>query len=243
MDNQHYIFLSPHFDDVALSCGGLVWDLTQQGHRVEIWTLMGGFPPDENFSEFAHQNHLRWGISGEAIIRIRRSEDCAACQVLGAGHRHFCWPDAIYRRDPSTGEVLINNNEELFGKAPEDALVNEIQIMFEGEILQHARVVFPLGLGHHIDHQAVNRAGQSYMGIKLYYADYPYILKNFDAQTQYSTKIKKQTHALDEQALHRWQDAVLCYQSQLGDFWRNEAETRLALRNYQAGGGGRLWAD
>ncbi len=49
MIKQHWIFLSPHLDDVALSCGGLVLDLAQQGFVVDNWTLMGGYPHDEIF--------------------------------------------------------------------------------------------------------------------------------------------------------------------------------------------------
>jgi len=46
---------------------------------------------------------------------------------------------------------------------------------------------------------------------------------------------------LNQDALKAWQAAVLCYASQLSGFWRDESETCLALRNYLAGGGGRLW--
>jgi LmbE family N-acetylglucosaminyl deacetylase len=241
MDKQRFIFLSPHYDDAALSCGGLIWDLTRQGHQVEIWTLMGGFPPDENLSKFAQENHLRWGLSGEAAIRMRRAEDRAACQVLGATPCHFDWPDAIYRRDPETGEPLVNNNKDLFGKSPESSLVRAIRSMLEEKLSQDALVVFPMGLGHHIDHLAAYHAGESFADQKIYFSDYPYVLKVFDAQIQPIVALKKQPHALDEKALTHWQDAVLCYKSQLNDFWRDEQEMRLALRNYQAGGGGRLW--
>ncbi|MFW5714617.1 MAG: PIG-L deacetylase family protein [Brevefilum sp.] len=241
MDKQHWIFLSPHYDDVALSCGGLVWDLAHKGHQVEIWTLMGGFPPDENYSDFAQQNHLAWGMSGEAAIRMRRAEDHTACQILGAQHRHFDWPDAIYRRETSTGKPLIKNNQELFGKAPEETLVKAIQAMLENNIGRDTMIVFPLGLGNHIDHIAVSRAEEAHEGAKFYYADYPYILKAFSLPAQWEKTIKKKPHHLNEKALSHWQDAVLCYKSQINAFWRDEEETRLALRNYQAGGGGRLW--
>jgi len=241
MDTQHWIFLSPHFDDVALSCGGLVWDLARQGHTVEIWTLLGGFPPDEPFSEFAHQNHLRWGLSGEDAVHLRRSEDHAACQVLGAQPRHFDWPDAIYRRDPATNISLVNNNDALFGETPEPSLITAIQQVLKTQIPAGAQLVLPIGLGNHVDHQAVAQAGQMLNFEKYYFADYPYILKDFTLQNPLSRKYQKVFRRLGQEALSHWQEAVLCYKSQLGDFWRNEREARLSLRNYQAGGGGRLW--
>ena len=75
MSNDQWIFISPHLDDVALSCGGLVWRLAQEGQQVSIWTVLAGDPPDEDYSEFARINHQRWGISGVEAIAMRREEE------------------------------------------------------------------------------------------------------------------------------------------------------------------------
>lgn len=241
MDKSHWIFIAPHFDDVALSCGGLVWDLSNQGHGVEVWTIMAGYPPDEDYSEFAQQNHRAWGLSGEAAIRMRMGEDRAVCDILGAQPRHFDWPDVIYRRDQHTGLALVNNNEELFSKQPEDQLVEEVAHMLMDEIPQNTQLVLPIGLGHHVDHRAVRMAGDKLGWEGFYYADYPYILKNFDEPIFLDGCLSKLRYPLNQDALHAWQNAALCYTSQLSGFWRDEAEVRLALRNYMAGGGGRLW--
>lgn len=241
MDTQHWIFLSPHYDDVALSCGGLVWDLTQQGHRVEIWTVMGGFPPDKNFSEFAQQNHQRWGLSGEEAIRMRQAEDQAACQVLGAHARHFHWLDAIYRTDPTSGGSVVIDNETLFGTPPEAWLVVDIAEMLREEIPEEAVVVSPAGIGNHIDHLAVAQATGGLERKYFFYADYPYILKHPDWTAQQKGIFIKRPHVLNIDALHHWQDAVLAYSSQISDFWQSEEALRLAYRNYMSGGGGRLW--
>lgn len=241
MTSEHWIFISPHFDDVVLSCGGLVYTLANQGMPVEIWTIMGGFPPDENYSEFAIQTHHAWGMAGEAAIHMRRGEDRAACDVLSAQPRHLHWPDAIYRYDPQTGAPLVNNNDEIFGRPPEKHLVDQIMEMLSEEIPAGAYVVSPMGLGNHIDHQAVVQALEAFPHTIYSYADYPYILKDFSHPALREERFVKFPINIDEEALIAWQDAVLCYASQLGSFWRDEDETRLALRNYLAGGGGGLW--
>ena len=241
MTTQHWIFLSPHLDDVTLSCGGLVWCLTQHGYRVEIWTLMSGFPPDEAYSEFARQNHQAWGKSGREAIVMRRAEDRAACDVLGVTPRHFEIPDAIYRRDPASSEFVVNNDEELFSRKPETTLVGEIASILDREIQPEAVLVMPMGLGGHIDHRAVRTAGEKLPGDHLYYIDYPYILWSYEDIHQGGESWQRVPHDLNQDALEAWQDAVLCYTSQLSSFWRDEEETRLALNNYLAGGGGRLW--
>lgn len=213
MSSEHWIFISPHFDDVALSCGGLVYTLTRQGHRVEIWTIMGGFPSSEKYSAFADQNHRAWGISGVEAIEMRRDEDRAACEVLGAKPRYYDWLDAIYRLNPQTGAPLVNNNDGLFSRPPEKSLVDEIAAMLIKEIPADASVIGPIGLGNHIDHRAVMQAMGAFPRTVAYYADYPYILEHFDHPAITENQFSKQPITLTQAALKAWQDAVLCYAS------------------------------
>jgi len=241
MKRQQWIFLSSHFDDVALSCGGLVWELAQQDKDVKIWTIMGGFPPDEDYSDFARQNHRAWGMSGEEAIRVRQAEDRAACEVLGAQLRHFNWLDVIYRRDSTKGGPIVNNNDELFGKSPQSKFIVEITRMLHAEVPADAILVAPMGLGNHIDHQAVFLAGEQIGSVEIYYADYPYILNRFDEPGFKEGVWEKLPYTPSRDSLRAWQKAVLCYTSQWGAFWRDDQEARLALQNYAAGGGGCLW--
>lgn len=241
MTENAWIFISPHFDDVVLSCGALVWELSRQNNPVEIWTIMGGYPPDEVFSPFADMMHQGWGLTGEAVVSNRREEDQAACAVLGAQHRHWHWPDVIYRRDPQTGVYAVNSNTELFGNTSDYDLVKIIAFELSSALPVDARIVLPIGLGGHVDHKTVVQAGQLLGGKKHYYADYPYILTDFDNPLLVEKRYQPIPQSLGPDALEAWQDAILCYESQVGEFWRDETETRLALRNYLAGGGGRLW--
>ena len=241
MNKHHWIFISPHLDDVALSCGGLVWDLAQAGHTVEVWTLVAGIPTDDNFSSFAEVIHYEWGLSGATAFRARREEDRQACTVLGVKPRHFDWQDAIYRRDAGSGEPIVPDLEALFSCPPEADLVEDIAAVLRTELPEGAKWVFPIGLGGHVDHQAVVQAGVHIGGVDAYYADYPYVLNHFDDPTFQGASWQGIPHPLGEDALEAWQSAVLCYKSQLSSFWQDAAETRLALRNYLAGGGGRLW--
>ncbi|MDT8382007.1 MAG: PIG-L family deacetylase [Brevefilum sp.] len=241
MEQEQWIFLSPHFDDVALSCGGLVWELTNQGDQVEVWTIMAGFPPDENFSAFAQKNHYDWGKSGHEAIQMRREEDKAACSILGAIPKHFDCPDVIYRKHPESGLPVVNNNDELFNEQPEKALVNSILSILTEKIPPQARVVLPMGLGGHLDHRTLVKVGEGLDQEKLCYADYPYILNSFDSPILTENKYKKIPCFLSPDALTAWQEGVLSYRSQLAAFWRDDDEARLSLQNYLAGGGGRLW--
>jgi LmbE family N-acetylglucosaminyl deacetylase len=109
-----WVFLSPHFDDVALSVGGLVWQQVQQGDQVEIWTICGGnAPTNRPLTLFAKNIHSRWKL-GDDAPNLRALEDENACLQLGASHRRFPWPDCIYRYDPITNKPIINSEPDLF---------------------------------------------------------------------------------------------------------------------------------
>jgi LmbE family N-acetylglucosaminyl deacetylase len=81
-----WIYLSPHFDDVALSCGGLVWEQTQIGEMVSIWTVCAGEPPLGDLSPFAKELHSRWEV-GQNAPNQRKNEDTRSCHRLGVSSR------------------------------------------------------------------------------------------------------------------------------------------------------------
>jgi LmbE family N-acetylglucosaminyl deacetylase len=58
-----HIYLSPHLDDVALSCGGQIFLHTTAGQSVLVVTLMAGAPDaDTAVSEFVQLLHQRWQL-------------------------------------------------------------------------------------------------------------------------------------------------------------------------------------
>ncbi|HEX2981783.1 MAG TPA: PIG-L family deacetylase, partial [Anaerolineaceae bacterium] len=144
------IFLSPHFDDAVYSCGGWIWDRTQAGDPVEVWTVCAGNIPPGPLSPLAEMLHERWGTGG-AAISVRRAEDQRACQIVGAKHRHLDIPDVIYRRLPD-GQPVAQSEEGLSGPLPleERERAAQIAAQLKSEIPDGALLVSPIGLGHHI---------------------------------------------------------------------------------------------
>ena len=149
---EHWIYLSPHFDDIALSLGGVVWQQVQKGERVEIWTLCGSdLPPGNPLTEFARSLHKLWQL-GENVPRLRAVENDAACQRLGATHLSLPIPDCIYRFHPKSGKPYVNKEEDLYQPFTNE----EFKIFFDTlrsvDIPKHANIVVPLGVGDHRDH-------------------------------------------------------------------------------------------
>lgn len=239
---MEWIYLSPHLDDIAMSCGGLVWEQAMAGEHVTIWSICAGDPPDTPLSPLAQSLHDRWETGREAVA-LRREEDARSCAALGAIPRHFTWPDVIYRSYPHTGQPVITANEELFTAAPEDHLVIELSEVLAGQTPPGSQLVCPLALGCHVDHLLVRAAAERTGRRLLYYADYPYILTSPELLAAMERKADlRRGAAISEAGLAAWQSAIRAHRSQISTFWRDEREMALALSNYRAGGGGRLWA-
>ena len=88
----------------------------------------------------------RWQTGHEASS-LRRAEDAASCNVLGASWRHFPFPDCIYRSSPVDGAALYASEEALFGPLhpAEQPLVAELSRLLEEALPAGVQVVVPAG--------------------------------------------------------------------------------------------------
>jgi LmbE family N-acetylglucosaminyl deacetylase len=259
-----WVYLSPHFDDIALSCGGLVWSQAQAGDQVSVWTVCAGkTPPDllkksESLSPFAASLHQRWQVGQEAV-EIRRREDSASCQTMGAAHRHLPLPDCIYRqagRDywatrrraakaQASAPFLYDSEQALFGSLhhAEQPLVEQLGRFLAQEVPEQAQVVCPLALGGHVDHRLARAAAEQSGRRLLYYADYPYVLQQIETlDTLQGAGWKKHLTLLSPEALQAWQASIASHASQISTFWPNLEVMAQEIDRYGGLlGGGALW--
>lgn len=239
------LFLAPHYDDVALSCGGTVAATADAGERPLIVTCFGGSPAGP-LTGFARWQHERWGLNAnEAVAQRRREEQCAA-QALGAESHWLDFPDAIYR------EARYTSDESLFGDLhPDDiglpeALVVAIEGLLGRLAVGASRVVVPLGVGNHVDHQITLSAGHvlAQGGHDVWaYEDYPYAgdPEAGSALQERALAVgagELQTYLLSASQLDRRVRAILCYRSQLDVIFRHQGDPAAATRRYAAAAGG-----
>jgi len=241
---MEWIYLSPHFDDVAYSCGGLLWEQSNEGDRVHIWTICGGKPLEDDLSPFASFKHETWETVGDAVA-IRRREDLKACSELGAEALHFQILDCIYRKDPQSGEFLYDSEQSLWGPLhPSDQrLIQLLRIEFAKKLPERAQVVSPLALGDHVDHRLTRTVAESLGRPLLYYADFPYVLRAnehlHDLKRRGWTQIIR---PISPDGLRTWENAIAAYLTQISTFWRDVEEMRAVLRDYVRNAGGvSLW--
>lgn len=232
---MRWIYLSPHLDDAALSAGGLIYEQTQAGIPVEIWTFMCGDPHLNEFSPFAQMLHKTWGFADSAeTVRERRIEDINAANILGATAVHFDFLDCIYRRD-ELGNWLYP--EGVFGSI--HAKDNDLPAEIAAKITPHLRpddvLVCQLSVGSHVDHVLVRQAAELLGRPLIYDIDMPYFLYRSDEFESKAAGMKESVRSVTEAGLGRWLDAVVAYKSQLPAL--NEAvntpeKARKAIRSY-----------
>jgi len=255
-----WIYLSPHLDDAALSCGGLIAQQTLAGEGVEIWTICAGDPPPGPFSPFAEELHSRWQ-SGKEAVALRRQEDLVACARLSTTCRHLPVPDCIYRQagqdywghsDPAPPgshqeptPFLYPDQEAIFAALHplEDGLVRRLTLKLREMLPSDAELVCPLTLGGHVDHQLTRQAAES-LGLPLwYYADYPYVIQHYDQiEAIEASDWLRQRFSVSLAALQAWIQAVAAHQSQISTFWPDVAAMEAAIAAYHDHfGGAVLW--
>ncbi len=241
---MEWLFLSPHLDDAVLSCGGMIYDRVHNGDQATILTVCAGDPPETQLSSFALSLHARWGNQAD-IVKVRRQEDLAACQVVGAAAVHLYFADCIYRRNPLTGDVLVSTNDDLFQPLPESEfyLSEQVAEKISTYIPKAGIVVCPLSLGGHIDHQ-LTRLAAEHLGLSLlYYADYPYLVQNqLQLQEHILPGWVERRFPVSPEGRTAWIKAVAQHKSQISTFWGGIDEMSQAITAYWSGGGGSaLW--
>jgi LmbE family N-acetylglucosaminyl deacetylase len=175
---ERAIFLSPHYDDVVLSCGGTVALLADEGCEPVVVTVFAGEVPDDFITDFAKWKHSRWGVTGvEQNVLRRQEEDRNGVEALGARAHWLGYPDAIYRGD------RYLSDQSLFGapQAVETGLVNLIvdEVRSLPEWADEGTVFVPLGIGEHVDHQIMFTVGcvLAKRGTRVFaYEDCPYAI-------------------------------------------------------------------
>jgi LmbE family N-acetylglucosaminyl deacetylase len=175
-DGYDHVYLSPHLDDAALSCGGAIARHANGGARVLVVTLCTGTPPpNAPLSKFAQDHHVMWGFTPELAMAERQREDDLALERLDADTYRAGLLDAIYRMPE-----VYTDNDKLFGTpAADDSLLYSTRQLIAALYRRTPRATFyaPLGVGNHVDHQIVHTAAREGAGtVVAFYEDFPYML-------------------------------------------------------------------
>jgi LmbE family N-acetylglucosaminyl deacetylase len=229
---MRWIFISPHFDDVVLSCGGLIWEQTHKGTSIEIWTVCAGDAQPGSLSLLAMACHQQWGMaSAEEVVATRRIENQEAAAIVGAEMVNFSIPDCIYRRSP-TGELLYPENVFASIHPVDINLDSEIAAALVTELQPDDLVVSPLAIGNHVDHILTRRAAELLDRPLWYYADIPYLLNQPDLLQSATVGFEETIYQVTKKGLGYWQNGISAYKSQILMLFNTEEKMREAIHLY-----------
>ncbi len=167
-DNKGLIVFSPHCDDAALSLGALLASRARDT-LITIVTI---------FSKSRYT--ILDGLSKRAteVTRIRKAEDRFYARLIGAELAFLNLPEALLRGRDNAMELIIWRYGE-----QERRLKKQLKLAFARLIagFTGAKLFFPLGLGHHIDHVLVRDAAIEWLleerrlaNEVAFYEDLPY---------------------------------------------------------------------
>jgi LmbE family N-acetylglucosaminyl deacetylase len=240
-----FVFVSPHLDDVALSCGGLAYRLASQGQHVVVVTVCtADTPPGEPRFEAAKRVHAEWQL-GNNPYRHRREEDIAASSVLGTRSVHLGLPDAVYRRDEA-GQPLYTNDfmggvvHLLDWQHLYPAVVSALRPLLDDA----DRVYSPLAIGGHVDHIIVRRAVETLVEPQRvrYFEDFPYAGRADWHSGEVVDGLAPNPEQLSEAEREARIRAIACYPSQMVALFGSVEAMPMRVRNYIASAGGeRYW--
>ena len=238
--NRQYrhVYLSPHFDDAVLSCGGTIALQAATGQKVLIVTVFGGVPGAQSqLSSFARGLQQATGLGPDPAeaTRRRREEDAAAASTLHADTLWLDYLEAIYRGSQYSSE------ESLFGDvhAADLPLDEELAALLLNihERAPQAVIYAPLGIGHHVDHQllcsAADRLAQRRLNVK-FYEDFPYVTQQGTLevrQRELGIPMEPQLVEVSGTMRHK-EEAVAQYTSQVPRLFGTQENMLKALQTY-----------
>ena len=200
---QRCVFLSPHLDDVAFSCGALLRAVAAGagrggGNSTPLVATVFTAALAERMTLAARRSLRAEGR--EDVLELyeeRRAEDVAVLRPTGAEVLHLGFVDAPFRRRPGRlAQRLGRLLPELGACYPtfrfdiargrvsgaDRPLALELAARLTDLLRERGatHVVAPLGVGRHVDHllvrEAARRAATRTGAQLVLYADYPYCL-------------------------------------------------------------------
>jgi len=171
--SYEHVYVSPHLDDVVLSCGGRI---IKQIHNSETVLIVTTFTREVDRSEKPKARALAHLVN----IQDRRLEDEKAMARLGADFLWLDYPDGIFRYRIPLLRFGLRFRIAAWEKSLFEGLLADIRRICEAA--QNESLYLPLGVGQHKDHHILFQIGRHLLQsadqdyIIRFYEDFPYIL-------------------------------------------------------------------
>lgn len=233
-----YIYISPHLDDVPLSCSGTICHQQAQGLNILVVTIFAG-EPQPPFSSFVQSVHRSWHALEERPYQVRKEEERKAMALLGANYAWLNWPEILYR-DPElsdAGDFFWEPGTQVVSSR-DAALFTTLCAWFADavQVYPDSQFVVSLGLGMHRDHQFVFHAALKTLDRNrvLFFEDFPYATYySNDEITEYVKPYNMSFIEVDiSECLEQRIAVAEAYQSQIPTLFSMASSFRELIREY-----------
>jgi LmbE family N-acetylglucosaminyl deacetylase len=164
------IYVSPHMDDAAYSCGGRILQSRARGARVLVLTIFG-----TGQAQTAIQSQAHFTDYG-----ARAAEELAVMQRLDADFIWLDYPELLFRKN-SLWDVarFFVPFMRLSGRTQDELLEATLEVLAR-YLAPEGQVFFPLSVGFHPDHRLLFDIGRAIHALSrfqvAFYEDVPYSL-------------------------------------------------------------------
>jgi len=188
-NKRRCVFVSPHFDDAALSAGGFLTKISENKKVVviNVFTKGNSGPYTLSASKFLQLSDV---YDANYLYEKRAIEDQKALKKKNIQIINLGFVDATFRTintnifRKTVGKIIPEMNyvypiyrlNVLHGKISiNDKVLLENLAVRLSKIIKNDDIVFaPLGIGGHVDHRIVNQIVRKLKNTKVFWRDFPY---------------------------------------------------------------------
>jgi LmbE family N-acetylglucosaminyl deacetylase len=235
------IFISPHLDDVVLSCGEYLKKLSKTNENITVLTVFAGSQDPSLFSDIAKKYHKKCGLDDDAVYS-RREEDKNAMRYFNCKYIHLDILEILYRMD-KFNKHKCKSEKDIFNRdiKGESDTIKKIIEEFENNITinEYDNVYLPLSLGNHIDHVLTTYVMTKYLEENFknlnifYYEDVPYTYNLLKSEWKVEYLHESKAYIMDI-SLDEWEaklEGIEFYKSQVRALWESKEEKIIQLNS------------
>ncbi|MDD2823116.1 MAG: GNAT family N-acetyltransferase [Candidatus Daviesbacteria bacterium] len=182
-------FISPHLDDVVLSCSGLIMKLTDKTNItvVNIFTQAHSGPYTLSAKKYLKSSGHKNDANNLYLSRLQ--EDESALNSLNVKKINLDFTDALFRKKikqsiwgkitPELEHIYPTYRWNILGNiSKSDPTLQEIKDHLKKIIPKDSLIFVPLNIAGHVDHLIVREACESLFDNIVYYSEFPYSYRN-----------------------------------------------------------------
>jgi len=165
-----HVYVSPHMDDVVMSCGGRIIAQRKANESVLVVTV---------FTDHVNKQIRSKALAGFTNVQERKEEDRRAMKRLAVDYIWLNHPEAIYRdKKYQSLHGIISRVAKSDSKLCMNLLSDITEIL---KRTGSKNLYLPMGVGNHIDHQILFQIGAKLREAQerhfdiYYYEDIPYV--------------------------------------------------------------------